>query len=85
MSQRQRLRAWTQALRGDLSERTRGRVRFQQDDFDFFFQYVVTPREEGADTHAIGTNLSLMSQIVFDWLDETFAGVEAGPAAGSDS
>lgn len=36
-------------------------------------ELVVTPRDEGADTHAIGTNLSLMSQIVFDWLDETFA------------
>ena len=35
-------------------------------------ELIVTPREEGADTHAIGTNLSLMAQTVFDWLDETF-------------
>jgi pimeloyl-ACP methyl ester carboxylesterase len=31
---------------------------------------VVTPQAEGADAHAIGTNLSLMSHLVFDWLDE---------------
>lgn len=31
---------------------------------------IVAPRNEGADSHAIGTNLSLMSQILFDWLDE---------------
>lgn len=36
-------------------------------------ELIVTPRDEGADTHAIGTNLSLMAQTVFDWLDETFA------------
>ena len=35
-------------------------------------ELIVTPRDEGADTHAIGTNLSLMAQTVFDWLDETF-------------
>lgn len=33
---------------------------------------IVTPTDEGAATHAIGTNLSLMSQLVFDWLDEIF-------------
>ena len=33
---------------------------------------IVTPTDEGAATHAIGTNLSLMSQLVFDWLDEVF-------------
>jgi alpha-beta hydrolase superfamily lysophospholipase len=33
---------------------------------------IVTPQNEGADGHAIGTNLSLMSQFVFDWLDEVF-------------
>lgn len=32
---------------------------------------IVTPCDEGADSHAVGTNLSLMSQLVFDWLDET--------------
>lgn len=31
---------------------------------------VVMPQDEGADSHAIGTNLSLMSQVVFDWLDD---------------
>jgi hypothetical protein len=35
-------------------------------------QLIVTPTDEGAATHAIGTNLSLMSQLVFDWLDEVF-------------
>jgi hypothetical protein len=39
---------------------------------------IVTPAEEGAGTHGVGTNLSLMSQLVFDWLDETF--VTAAPA-----
>lgn len=31
---------------------------------------VILPQDEGADSHAIGTNVSLMSQVVFDWLDE---------------
>lgn len=35
-------------------------------------QLIVTPANEGAATHAIGTNLSLMSQLVFDWLDDVF-------------
>jgi alpha-beta hydrolase superfamily lysophospholipase len=34
---------------------------------------VITPQNEGADLHAIGSNLSLMAQEVFDWLDEIFA------------
>ena len=34
---------------------------------------VVMPQDEGADSHVIGTNLSLMSQVVFDWLDATLA------------
>jgi alpha-beta hydrolase superfamily lysophospholipase len=34
---------------------------------------VITPENEGAEGHAIGTNLSLISQVVFDWLDEVFA------------
>jgi alpha-beta hydrolase superfamily lysophospholipase len=34
---------------------------------------VITPQDEGADGHAIGTNVSLMAQEVFDWLDEVFA------------
>lgn len=32
----------------------------------------ITPQNEGADGHPIGTNLSLMSQLAFDWLDEVF-------------
>lgn len=36
-------------------------------------ELIVTPRDEGADSHAVGTNLSLMSQLVFDWLDEILA------------
>ena len=35
----QRLRDWTVALRGGLSKRTRTKVKFEQDDFDFFFQW----------------------------------------------
>ena len=35
-------------------------------------ELVITPQNEGADGHAIGTNLSLMSQLTFDWLDEVF-------------
>jgi pimeloyl-ACP methyl ester carboxylesterase len=31
---------------------------------------VVAPFDEGGDSHGVGTNLSLMSQIVFDWFDE---------------
>lgn len=33
---------------------------------------VVLPRNEGADSHAAGTNVSLVAQVVFDWLDELF-------------
>ncbi len=35
-------------------------------------QLVVTPAEEGASSHCILDNRSLMSQELFDWLDETF-------------
>ena len=31
---------------------------------------VVTTAAEGADAHAMATNMSLMAQVVFDWLDE---------------
>ncbi len=31
---------------------------------------VVVRASDGGDAHAIGTNLSLMAQLVFDWLDE---------------
>ena len=34
-----RLKGVSTALRGDLSERTRTKVKFGQDDFDFFFQW----------------------------------------------
>jgi alpha-beta hydrolase superfamily lysophospholipase len=33
---------------------------------------VIAPHNEGAGHHCLGENLSLMSQIVFDWLDEVF-------------
>lgn len=33
---------------------------------------VVTPKEEGAANHCVMENRSLMSQELFDWLDETF-------------
>lgn len=33
-------------------------------------QLIVTPQNEGTDGHTIGTNLILLSQLVFDWLDE---------------
>lgn len=32
--------------------------------------FVVMPENEGADSHAIGTNLSLMSQVLFDWFED---------------
>ena len=34
---------------------------------------VVAPLDEGAGHHCVGENLPLMSQLVFDWLDEIFA------------
>jgi pimeloyl-ACP methyl ester carboxylesterase len=34
---------------------------------------VVVKGSDGGDAHAIGTNLSLMAQLVFDWLDEVLA------------
>ncbi len=33
---------------------------------------IVAPLDEGAGHHCLGENLSLMSQLVFDWLDEIF-------------
>jgi len=35
-------------------------------------KFVVTPLNEGASEHCINMNRSLMSQVVFDWLDEIF-------------
>lgn len=37
------------------------------------YQRVVTPADEGGEGHAVGTNLSLLAQLAFDWLDETLA------------
>ena len=34
---------------------------------------IVVKASDGGDAHAIGTNLSLMAQLVFDWLDEVLA------------
>ncbi len=33
---------------------------------------VITPENEGASSHCIGENRTLMSEIVFDWLDDLF-------------
>ena len=41
---------------------------------------VVSPGNEGADSHSIGTNLHLMAQLVFDWLDEALNGAPAVPS-----
>jgi pimeloyl-ACP methyl ester carboxylesterase len=37
---------------------------------DSNYRLVIAPFDEGADSHGMGTNLSLMSQLVFDWFDE---------------
>jgi alpha-beta hydrolase superfamily lysophospholipase len=42
---------------------------------------VITPADEGAAMHVLGENLPLMSQVVFDWLDEVFG--SAGEMEGS--
>jgi hypothetical protein len=34
---------------------------------------VVAPAQEGAANHCVMENRSLMSQVVFDWLDEVFS------------
>lgn len=36
-------------------------------------ELVIAPLNEGGGHHVLGENLHLMSQIVFDWLDEVFA------------
>jgi len=33
-------------------------------------KFEIMPADEGADSHAVGTNLSLMSQVLFDWFEE---------------
>lgn len=35
---------------------------------------VIAPKNEGADSHGAGSNLALMSSVVFDWFDELFDG-----------
>jgi pimeloyl-ACP methyl ester carboxylesterase len=35
-------------------------------------RFLIAPRNEGGDSHAVGSNLSLMAQMVFDWLEEVF-------------
>ena len=39
---------------------------------------VISPAEEGASNHCIMENRGLMSQVVFDWLDETFQALSVG-------
>jgi pimeloyl-ACP methyl ester carboxylesterase len=36
---------------------------------------VITPANEGATNHCVMENRSLMSQVLFDWLDEVFGGL----------
>lgn len=33
---------------------------------------IIMPEDEGADGHAVGTNISVAAQTFFDWLDEVF-------------
>ena len=33
------------------------------------YTLIITPANEGADSHSIGTNIRLMSQLFFDWMD----------------
>jgi hypothetical protein len=42
-------------------------------------KFVVTLVNEGASSHCLGENRSLMSQIVFDWLDELFQRAQPKP------
>ncbi len=35
---------------------------------------VITPEDEGASSHCIGENRTLMAEVVFDWLDDLFGG-----------
>jgi hypothetical protein len=35
---------------------------------------VITPENEGASSHCIGENRTLMAEVVFDWLDDLFGG-----------
>jgi Esterase FrsA-like len=41
---------------------------------------IVVRASDGGDAHAIGTNLSLMAQLVFDWLDEVLCAQPRLPA-----
>jgi hypothetical protein len=37
-------------------------------------KFIVAPLDEGAGGHCLGENVGLMSALVFDWLEEVFAG-----------
>lgn len=39
-------------------------------------RFIITPGEEGASSHCIGENRSVMSQVVFDFFDEIFAAAQ---------
>jgi pimeloyl-ACP methyl ester carboxylesterase len=43
---------------------------------------IVVKASDGGDAHAIGTNLSLMAQLVFDWLDEVLSAKPSMSASG---
>ena len=68
-------------------EYTRSAVsrRFQDDAIDVNpnaqSRLIVVKAADGGDAHAIGTNLSLMAQLVFDWLDEVLAAKPSTPAS----
>jgi alpha-beta hydrolase superfamily lysophospholipase len=44
-------------------------------------ELILTSASEGADAHAIATNMSLMAQLVFDWLDETWSWMQHGSSS----
>ena len=41
---------------------------------------IIVRASDGGDAHAMGTNLSLMAQLVFDWLDEVLSAQPRMPA-----
>jgi hypothetical protein len=42
---------------------------------------IIVGAADGGDAHAMTTNLSLMAQLVFDWLDEVLSAQPRMPAA----
>ena len=48
-------------------------------------ELAVMPRNEGAGMHSEATNLSLLSQTVFDWLDDVLSPNAARPGPGRAS